>query len=349
MFFLKKNSHALHILSLSLFLSLLFSIILFIVIYLFSDLIIEILGNPSLKNWLYWIPVSVTLISIYQVLTLWYNRQKNYKEMSNNRVVVSMATASSHVSFGYFLSTVGLILGNILGYVIGLFFYLKKFLKSNQSLEFNTKKILILAKRYRKFPQYDLFATLFNVVSQRSNHIFFNIFFSATVSGYYYLVQRILNLPISLIAAAIFDVFKIEITELYHTKGDIRALFIATLKKLFMYSLLPMLGIYLFAADMIVFVFGENWAISAEILYILMPMFFLRFISTPLSYMFYLKEKQHYNVIGQFILFIMIIIAFLIGCHYDYMTTITLISIFFSIFYLVYIGLSFHFTKEEIK
>jgi len=349
----KKDEDAINIVVLSIGISFIISIFCFLIIYIFNSNISSLFKNSEISTWLYFIPFTIMLTGIYQSLNFWHNRSKNYKNLSKARIMQSSTTATTNLTMGpLIIGPIGLVLGNILGQIISVFYLTKKiFLPNNKYLWRNISfsKIITLAKRYKKFPQFDAMATLFNISSHQSAHIFFNISFGAISSGYYYLVQKIFGLPILLIASSIQDVFKEKMIEIYNSKGDTRSFFIITFRKLFLLALIPTILIYFFAIDIFIFFFGDEWKPAGEFVQILIPAFFLRFISFPLSFMFYIAEKQHYNIIGQFLLLIMILFAFLIGKDYSSTFTIELISIFTSIFYLIYLYLSYQFTSRGLK
>jgi len=152
--------------------------------------------------------------------------------------------------------------------------------------------------------------------------------------------------PVSLFAVAIQDVFKMEVVTLHLANGNTRALFLKTAQKLVLLAIIPTVFIYFFATDVFAFVFGDEWRIAGEYARILTPVFFLRFITFPLSYMLYVREKQLYNIIGQFVLFMAIVIAFFVGRTNSAITTVTTLSWIYSTFYLVYFLMSFSLTTR---
>jgi O-antigen/teichoic acid export membrane protein len=346
----KKDEDAVNIVVLSIGISFMISVFCFLIIYIFNSDISSLFENSEISTWLYFIPFTVMLTGLYQSFNFWHNRSKNYKNLSKARIMQSTTTAGTNLTMGtLIMGPIGLVLGNLFGQITSIFYLAKKtYLLDKKVFIENISfiKILTLAKRYKKFPQYDALATLFNISAHQSAHIFFNIFFGAISSGYYYLVQKIFGLPILLIAASIQDVFKEKMTIIYNSGGNSREFFINTLKKLFLLALIPSVLIYFFAVDVFMFFFGEQWKSAGEFVQILTPAFFLRFISFPLSFMFYIAEKQHYNIIGQFLLLVVILFSFLLGKNYGVTFTVELISIFTSIFYLSYLYLSYQFTSK---
>lgn len=326
------------------------STIALILVYFFNEEITKIINNKEISIWLYFIPVSVFLSGIYQIFSAWYNREKKYKILSGIKVVLSAATASFNLILGWIMiGIIGLVVGNIFGLFFSVVIFIIAFYIKDMSRlikYFSLKEVFMLAKKYKNFPIYDFPAALLNITAHHSVHIFFNIFFGATVAGYYFLIQRVLSAPIILIASAMQDVFKEKISKVHNAGGDTRKLYVEMLKKLIIMSIVPVVCIFFFVDWLVVIFFGESWAIVALYIKILLPAFFLRFISFPLSFIFYIAGKQYVNLLGQFFLFLGIIFSFYFGYKLGVEATIIFISISNCLFYFIYLILSYGYTSN---
>lgn len=332
----KKDEDAINLLMLSLIISVFVSIFFLIIILIFNQEITKVLGNPSISNWLYMIPISIFFIGIYQSFTLWHNRKKRYKDLAKTRVIQNGIMGIGNIGLGtVFTGVLGLIVGLLLGQILAIYklihtstLYDKKIYSYVSSL-----KIKSLAKKYIKFPKYDILAAFSNVASQQVPHILFNALFSSTIAGYFYLTQRMMSMPVNLISSAVLDVFKEQAAKDYKKEGNASKIYIATFKKLFLLSIIPSVLIYIFSVDIFMIVFGEKWNIAGEYAQILVPMLFLRFISNPLSFMFYIGEKQKLNLLLQFLTLIGVLMSF-----YTADTAVEVVkylAIVFSLFYII--------------
>lgn len=112
----KKDEDAINIVALSIAISFFVSFIPFLIVFIFNTQITELLGNPEISNWLYFIPVTVLLTGIYQSFNYWSNRKKQYKRLATSRVIQSSAASATNLGMGFGgFGTSGLILGQILG------------------------------------------------------------------------------------------------------------------------------------------------------------------------------------------------------------------------------------------
>lgn len=337
----KKDEDATHLVALSIIITLLVSLIALLLVIFFNTSITKLLGNQEISDWLYFMPLTILLTGVYQSLKFWSNRQKQYKYLAINRVTQSTVTATSNLGLGLVgLGSSGLVIGGILGQTLSTI-HLAKIINTKDKRIFRKVKklkIIALARRYINFPKFDILASLFSVFAQGLIHILFNSLFSTTISGYYYLTQRVLGLPITILASAILDVFKERASKDYMQHGNAKVIYISTFKKLILLGTLPSILLFIFAIDIFTFIFGENWIIAGEYTQILTPMLFLRFISSPLSFMLYIAGQQKVNVIGQFLFLLSTITSFYLGESPK--EVVLFLSFFFSLIYIYYLYIS---------
>ncbi|MDD3506007.1 MAG: oligosaccharide flippase family protein, partial [Sulfurimonas sp.] len=112
----KKDEDAVNIVALSIIISFFVSFISLVIVFIFNAKITNILGNPEISNWLYFIPITVLLTGVYQSFNYWSNRKKQYKRLAISRVVQSGSTATTNLGMGFGqMGSSGLILGQVLG------------------------------------------------------------------------------------------------------------------------------------------------------------------------------------------------------------------------------------------
>ena len=342
----KKDEDALRLVGLSIVIAVCVSIICLIIIVIFNSRITELLSNSKISFWLYSIPLVLVLTGVYQSFNYWINRKKQYKIIAINRVIQSGTTATGNLTMGYSgFGSNGLIAGQIVGQIIATV-WIAKFIWNSDGLKllFASKiKFFAIAKRYDKFPKYDLLAALANVSSHQITHVFFNILFGAVTAGYFYLMQKILNLPVLFVSTSIADVFRQSATNEYHQLKNCKKIFLSTFKKLLFLSILPCVVLYLYSVELFTFIFGEEWRIAGKYAKVFVPMLFLQFISSPLSVIFYITEKQHVNLLLQMLLLIMVVLSLWLA-NDGYQATIFL-SFSMSLYYIVQLTFSAFYAK----
>ena len=337
----KQDKDAINILALSLVITIMISIIFLLLIFLFNHNITKLLGNTSISNWLYMVPLSIFVTGIFQSFTLWHNRKKRYKDLAQTRVIQNGTMGLSNIGLGLLNTGVfGLIAGLIFGQILAIYKLITVTLLHDKKIynQISSLKIIALAKKYIQFPKYDILAAFSNVASQQIPHILFNVLFSSTIAGYFYLTQRMMSMPVNLISSAVLDVFKEQASKDFKKEGNAKKIYTVTFKKLFLLSIIPSVIIYVYSIDIFIILFGNNWSVAGEYAQILVPMLFLRFISNPLSFMFYIGEKQKLNLILQFFTFMGVLLSFYISNTAT--EVVQYLTIVFSVFYMLQLYLS---------
>lgn len=320
----KDDKDAANILGLSLMLSFVVSALLFALVLVFGSNIASILNAPEIRKWLYWIPLSTVLTGVYQSFNYWSNRRSHYSRLAISRVFQSTGAAGGQLSGGFSnMGAAGLVGGQIFGQAISTLMLGKLILKDDREelVCINLSDMLSQAGRYKRFPQFLIVAHGFNTASSQMVIVLLNSLFSSAVAGLYMLTQRVLGAPITLVANAIGDVFRQEASYSYAHKGECLAIYKRTLKKLLLISTLPFIVFYFIAPDLFSVIFGKDWQVAGEYAQILTPMFYLRFVTSPLSTMFMIAEKQKLDLFWQIALFILTSSALLLGYFFNDIAT----------------------------
>ncbi|MEA3521806.1 MAG: oligosaccharide flippase family protein, partial [Campylobacterota bacterium] len=251
----KKDEDAINIVALSIVISFFVSFISFLIVFIFNAQITNLLGSPEISNWLYFIPITVLLTGVYQSFNYWSNRKKQYKRLAMSRVVQSGVAGSTNLGMGFAgFGSSGLILGGVLGQFISTTILGRLVWNEDKDRFVHIKrlKIIVLAKKYINFPKFDLMASFINIFSNQVIHILFTTVFNPIIAGFYYLTQRIIGLPISIVSKSIGDVFKEQASKDFKKMKNAKTIYISTFKKLFVLALLPSLLLYFFSVNIFI-------------------------------------------------------------------------------------------------
>lgn len=335
----KKESDAYHLVALSVMLAAVSCIGIFVCVLMFKSSLQSMFGWGGDSQWMYWLPISVFFMASYQSLNYLCNREGRYKQMALSRIFQSSSMTVIHVVGGYLKAgSVALITGQIIGQVAAAFImaYMMFVSTPRKSLRVNKHKIIVLAKKYSNFPRYLILAHGFNTASAQSPVLFLSALFGSGSAGFYILIQRVIGAPMVIVAGAIGDVFRHEASREYAKTGQCRSIYRSSFLRLLVISIIPFSIFSLFAPELFVLVFGDTWRLSGEYSQILTPMFFLQFITSPLSTMYMIAQKQKFDLVWQAILFSLLSLAFLIGQYYgDIKVALSWFSGFYSLMYAV--------------
>jgi O-antigen/teichoic acid export membrane protein len=302
------------------------------------------------------IPIATYLLAAFQVLNYWLVRQKMFSVLSYNKILRSSLFGLFALGAGLFWpKAISLAIAVVLGH-----FFCNIFLRFKIK-EVDLKPLLIpndtqiktfkeIGKTYKNFPTYILPAELMNVVCAQLPVFVFLWYFNSTESGYFSFILTLLNVPISLLAGAILDVFKERAAKDYRETGSCREAYISTLKKMLLVSVLPFIVVFFFGNDIIRLVFGEEWVPAGKFLHIMIYMFFFKFISSPLSFIFYIVNKQREDFLWHIYILISTCLSLYVGAiiYKDILMTIKLYAINFSVIYIIYLVRSFQLSKQKL-
>lgn len=347
----KNDNDIIVVSSLGITISFFFSAFLLTVIYLLSvffNLNSWGIDNLLLK-WLYVIPLLLIVYAINLIFLTYLNYKKNFKEISKSRVIKTFVSISVSLLCIFFLKNMGgLILGELLGLLFStvyLYPRLKFLFRFSDKI---TSQFATVATRYKNFPLYNIPSDLLNNSSSQLPVFFLTPIYGVQATGQYSLMKRMLDAPVTLLSSSILEVFRQKASEQYMAFGDCRSLFVKTARNLAFISIIPFLILMVFGTDIFVIAFGKEWREAGKFAAIFALYYFFKFVSSPLSYMFYIAEKQKID----FLLHIYMFVSSLVIFHLPKVLTVSITqtlwiySINFILIYFTYFLLSY---KYSIK
>ena len=342
----RKTSNAYHIVLLSLIITIFSSLILFITVVISYDFLNSIAFFKKIEIIAYIIPFICLLNSVFQILYFWNNRNQSYRVMANSRVIAGMTLVFSQIILGLVLSPSGILLafGLLISYFCSVAYLAFNFQRETKSVyNFDIIKCLSQGKRYINFPKYFLLAHTIEATTRQIPSLFLNAYFSASVAGYFLLVQRVIGSPISIIGGAIGDVFKQRASKAYHKDEQCTYLFQRTFVGLLSVSIIPFTALFLYAPSIFELVFGAEWREAGTYARIITPLYFLQFIASPLSSMYVIAEKQKEELVLQIIMFFSVLFIFLLNDNP--FSVLIYYAAFYSFVYLFVVFRSYYFSR----
>jgi len=307
------NREAINIVALSVIIAFIISLVLFLLIFIFNSEITYLLGNPKISILLYFIPLSVFITGLYQSFNYWSSRDKQYKRLATSRIIQSCTTSTTNVTLGInsFNST-GLVMGSIFGQFIStIYLIINVFLKDKKYLIFIKKsKISMLAKEYIKFPTWNLFSSIINMLRLNFIIIFLSKYFLSTTLGYYYFADKLLRAPANILTAAFSDVYYQRLSVI-KSHNEIYTLSLKYLLKMLKILVIPYIVLLVILKSLVPMVFGDNWLNLYIYLYILSVPIFLNIIVAHFSRILTVINRQEVSFYIHFYKMIGLIVVLL--------------------------------------
>lgn len=330
--------------------SILVSIFFFILIIIFSSQILSFFKLNGLKTFIYLIPLHILFYGINETFLTYSNRLQRFKLIALNRTLNAIISAITVIILGAFFvnNPLGLILSPIIGLLFSNYILLRslKWRISNSFLEFSSYKKVVI--RFKKFAVLGLPSDLLNALTNQLPIFMLSyLAFNVNEVGNYNMSNRLLGMPIALIGVSVGEVFRQRaIVEKRESSNYIKA-FKNTFSLLFLGGLIPSLTLIFFGRELFILFLGIEWATAGSYSEILGVLYFFRLVCSPLSYSFYINEKQAEH----FILNIYLLLSnFLLFNYFHKIGLLDLLKVFtlnYSLVYLYYLIRSWQFSKNK--
>jgi O-antigen/teichoic acid export membrane protein len=328
-----------------------FATLLALIITLFG-LIARAWGIPQALNmsWFGLLTIGIGMwLTAYMQTILAY--ATSYRAFGN--AALAKVWGAGAIAFGQLsllivgLGGVALMAGQLIGLAIGLTAAIRLLSPPRASIATKpTDSQRKYLKKHQAFWRFALPADLLNTVAAQLPLFLIGAKHGVLAAGLFALTRRVMAAPCSLLAASIQEVFKREAAHEFQTLGNCKKVYERTFKALFLLGCGPTLFIFVFATDFFAWVFGEPWRAAGEFARILAPLYFLNFIASPLSYVFYVTGKQKFDLIWQVALLMMTITVF--SAPLTLNESLWSYTIGYSSLYIIYLSLSYRFSQNRL-
>jgi O-antigen/teichoic acid export membrane protein len=323
-------------------------------IIFFNQPVASLLNNGAIDFWIYFIPVSIFFSAQNDIFRIWANRKKRYRLLTINALIMAILVPLISISYGLLVGgfAEGLFLGLLASHIIPSFILFFR-LNRDYDLGFNScnwQAVEALAKQYIGFPKYSMPANFINQFSNQLPVFMLSTYAGAGAVGVYNLTVRVLGIPINLISSAFGEVFRQRASEDYYKLGNCISIFRKTLKTLLAISILPFTLLAFLGPALFAFVFGAEWREAGEYAQVLAFLYLLRMIVRPLTYTFFIYQKQREDFIWHLWMLGSNLAIFFLGFEFWELEVIWVLGLFavnYSLIYLIYLGRSYRFAQGQ--
>ena len=312
-----SDEEATNVFGLSLIFVIIVSIASIPIFMLFQQPLIHFLKAPQLGAFFWLIPPVILINGIYLALNYWNTRTKHFSRLSIARLMGSCSNTGTQLGMGFLGNTSGgvLIGASIFGQIVSTLTLGIQIIRDHLSFfkqNITQKGMVRVLKRYSNFPKYDIWSALLNTVSWQIPIFLLSYFFTTIIVGYYSFGMMMIQLPMNLIGGAIAQVFYQRATEA-QIERSLRPLVENIFEILVKIGLFPMMILLLIGKDIFLVVFGSQWGTAGMFVQILSIWAFVWFISSPLSTIVSVLEKQSWGLYLNILIFSTRVISLVIG------------------------------------
>jgi O-antigen/teichoic acid export membrane protein len=318
----QSNEEAANILGVSLLSVIIITTLSALIIWFGSEKIIHLLHAPELKDYLWLIPVTIFFQGIFLALNFWNSRTKHFGRLSVAQIISTLITQSTKLAAGFagFVSGGVLIGTSVLGNIVATAVLGGQIWQNDKKLFLDHIRWRVVGNgyvRFIKFPIIDTWGGLMNSISWQLPALMLSTFFSMSVVGYYALGLAVIKGPLGIISAALSQVFYQKACDEKNAKGNNGELVEKLMENMIFIGLLPTTVVAMVGEEIFTVIFGDSWFEAGRYTQILAPWIFFWFVSSPLSTLFSVYERQGAALSIHFVIFITRVISLYIGGIYQ--------------------------------
>lgn len=272
-------------------------------------------GGESLVPFLWLVPIGMLGGGLFQALSYWAVREKNFGLIARMKVRQSLGSTVAQLGLGLAgAGSMGLILGGLANQVIGSGGLAKR---GEVMARFGAARISLASLRTtaRTFGGTALASSLSGVINTLGGQLPFLLItslFGAKAGGFFMLSNKVFYASSELIGNAVAQTYYGEASSRYREDRDgFKRLFLRTSISLLGLGLVVAIAVWVLAPWGIALVFGEKWREAGMYARYLTILFLFNLVCSPVSTTVFILNKQHIQVVWD--VFRLLVVA---GCLY---------------------------------
>jgi len=260
-----------------------------------GNFIFNLLNIVEISEYWWLLILAIMGAALYELLTNWASRKLKFGAIAKTGVWRSSISVIIQIVLGLTgYKSMGLVIGETAhkmgGGISLLRIFIKDILKNISTL--SIKYQFFLLKYYKNFPLFNMPSDLLLVFTSKVPILYFAYQFGPDYSGQLGLALMIISVPLQLFGKTASLAYYAEIARIgIREKKQVFAVTKSVLYKLIIFNLFTFI-ILLFSPSTFSFAFGSKWIQAGEFTRILSIYLLLEFITTPLTKLFLLYNKQ---------------------------------------------------------
>jgi lipopolysaccharide exporter len=289
-----------------------------VILLFFAGYVDLLLAIPGFSSYILLLPFAIISSSLASLFIAWFSRKGEFGIIAKGNFISSVFGKSVSLGCGYLTPTpFGLILGTIMNDATIVLVLLRRIINDLYYLKIvSFEKMRQLARRYKKFPQYQVGADLAGVASTAVPPLILAIFFSSAIVGYFAMALMVIRLPSKLLGSALYQVFYQKACSEKNRTGSIKEIVETLHTRLITFGTFPCVLLMILGPELFTFALGTQWTTAGVYAQIVAPWMFFAFILVPLGAIFNVLEQQAADFWFSVVLFITRVFAVLVGAHF---------------------------------
>lgn len=259
------------------------------------------LGQPLLEPHLWLVPLGTLLFGWQSALQLWTAREKAFNALATSRVSQALAGSGTQLGLGWTgAGPLGLLLGQIGNTGMVVIVLAARLVGSRRTMirDVSVTRMRSQLRVYDSFPKFSTPEQLFNGIQVHLPVVLIAALAAGPEAGYLNLAMYAMAAPMSLIGAAIAQVYLSRAPD-EHRGNRLAGFTTSVLGGLLKTGVGPLLFAGIVAPVLFAPVFGAQWQRAGELISWMTPWFVAQFLVSPVSMSLYVTNRPRTALLTQ--------------------------------------------------
>jgi len=290
----QKDSDAANILAISLCSTTAVASFVGFAVWLYPNQLVTLIEQPTLRPYMWMLPLGVWLGGSYASLQYWATRKKRFLGITRTRLSQSIGAIGTQLGFGWAgFTPFGLLFGHMVSNGTGSFGLARAALRNDRRelCAISWSEMFRVFKRYDRFPKYSTFEALANSAAVQVPVLIIAARAFGPEAGFLMLATRVIGAPMSLIGGAVAQVYLSEAPEKARsgTLGEFTGRVIAGLAKT---GIGPLVFAGIVAPVVFPIIFGNEWQRAGVVVAWMTPWCIMQLLSSSVSMTLHVTGSQ---------------------------------------------------------
>lgn len=290
----EDDADAMNLLALSLGFALITTLLAALYVYFLPGQLSRLLGQAQIEPLLWLVPPTILAAAVYSATQFWATRRKHFSAISGTRLVQALAGAGTQVGAGLAgLVPGGLLLGHAVQSGSGIVTLSRKIYSEDRE----TIRLISPARmrsqwnRYINFPKYSVADALAQIANAQIPIIVIAAVAAGPEAGYLVLAARVLQAPMSMIGAAVAQVFSSHASQAQRDR-ELSSITMRSVSGMVKLGAGPITFLAIVAPELFSLLFGSEWRRAGELARWLAPGIMLQVLASAIGSTFFVMDRQ---------------------------------------------------------
>lgn len=309
------------------------------------SIIISLLGYYFANNdFILWFSVfiSLVIIGVSEVIFSYWINIGDFRRVSIHRILQSIFISIFLITGIFKLNYENIIVYHVFGLFLWFLFLLSDYRIKLSKIKVSDFSFFL---KHKNFILISTPSSLINSLSIQLPIILISLKYNEFKLAIFALMLKVMVTPVKLVGSSILTIFKQMASQEYRDTQKCVKSYKFIFYRLTFVSLIIFLPLIFFIEDLVVLIFGNDWKDAGKLAVYLVPMMLFKLIASPLTYIYFITNKQSIDFYWQVVLLVMTFLVFY-SCN-DFNTSILLYSLGYSILYLISLFITYSISKGK--